>query len=456
MIAGVSAILRSVRSRSAAFDKVFAKAPNQIRAREHRCRSADSSPQRKVGKVPVLVFLVESPFSQRDFERFAITLLSARFEVLVLDLTPVIKPHFWAEHSSIAYRFDGYVAVHDLNDLTDVVPAGAPFFVVDMISDCREATRIRKICRDRGAALIAVQGGLLPTRDLAAELWSGVRRLKFAKIAAAGLRRVGKLIKARPSRAESQRQDADIVFLSGVAGRQRIAADSRSRLVPAHSFDYDIFLASRASERPFQWPSDYAVFLDEDMVFHSDFLHHGIPPPITAEDYFPAMRRFFTLYEEVAKRKVVIAAHPRSDHDRQRALFGSFDYVVADTARLVQHASDVLLHQSTSCSFAVLWHKPMLFLTMPELEGSWIGARIRLMSDQFGASPINVEDAPSIVRNRIGSKIVDASLYSDYQAKFIKYPGSPELPLWEIVADTLDKEVALGPRGIINRQEGNL
>ncbi len=83
--------------------------------------------------MPVIIFLVESPLSQRDYGRFGIAFLSERFDVRVIDLTPIIKPHFWAEYSAIAYLFDGYVAVSAINDVADILPEGERFFVVDLL-----------------------------------------------------------------------------------------------------------------------------------------------------------------------------------------------------------------------------------------------------------------------------------------------------------------------------------
>ncbi len=388
--------------------------------------------------MPVIVFLVESPLSQRDYERFGIAFLSERFDVRVIDLTPIIKPHFWAEYSAIAHHFDGYVAASDVSEVAGILPQGERFFVVDMLSDCFEATSVRRLCRERGAILIVVQGGLLPVPRLRSELWHAIRRFEVAKIVVGGMRQALRVVKDRTRRRAATEPHADIVFLGGLAGRRRIAANSPSRLIPAQSFDYDIYLALEGSSPSLEWPLDYAVFLDEDMVYHSDYLYVGIGPPATAEEYYPAMCRFFALYEEITNRKIIIAAHPRTNHDRQREFFASFDYVVGDTARLVQHASDVLLHQSTSCGFAVLWHKPMLFLTMPALKRSPVYLWVNLRCDVLGAARVNVEDSGWILRRTIESRRIDATRYETYKVDFLKYPGSPELPLWEIIADAVD------------------
>ncbi len=391
--------------------------------------------------MPVIVFLVESPLSQRDYERFGIAFLSERFDVRVVDLTPVIKPHFWAEFSSTAHHFDGYVAVSALDDVEDILPRGERWFVVDMLSDCVEAGGVRRLCRERGAKLIVVQGGPLPTLSLWAEVRNALKHFEVARIIGGGLRYAFRVCKGRTQSTVERREAADIVFLSGLAGSQQIAANSRSQLIPAHSFDYDIYLALAGSEPSPQWPSEYAVFLDEDMVYHSDYLHAGIEPPVTAEEYYPAMHRFLTLYEEITNRKIIIAAHPRTDHDRQREFFAAFDYVAGDTARLVQHASDVLLHQSTSCGFAVLWHKSMLFLTMPALRHARDALIIKKRASMFGAPLVNVGDSREQIVEKIALRAVEGKLYDQYRDNFIKYPGSPELPFWQIVTN----EVAQSP-----------
>jgi len=100
----------------------------------------------------------------------------------------------------------------------------------------------------------------------------------------------------------------------------------------------------------------------------------------------------------------------------------------------------VVCHDSTAIQLAVLFGKPLIFLTTGELAASFEGQSIVAFASEFGKSAINVERD---LHNVDWKKELDIDLekYAEYKKKYIKTDGSPELPFWEIVADHIEENV---------------
>ena len=131
---------------------------------------------------------------------------------------------------------------------------------------------------------------------------------------------------------------------------------------------------------------------------------------------------------------MIIAAPPRSEYDKHPDYFGGRQVIKGRTVELVKQSELVLLHCSTSISFSVLFRKPMLFITSDSIRKSFYGPDIDSMAGHFDKTPINLDNSEFSLD---GAMEMDEDAYSAYQRNYIKYPGTPELPFWRIVADRL-------------------
>ncbi|KOR27505.1 hypothetical protein TI05_18855, partial [Achromatium sp. WMS3] len=116
--------------------------------------------------------------------------------------------------------------------------------------------------------------------------------------------------------------------------------------------------------------------------------------------------------------------------------FGNRYMKKGNTAQMVRQAKMVLAHGSTSISYAVLWKKPILFLTTNELERSWMFPQIEVMATSLGKKVINI-DTPFEQINWDKELYVNEDKYQEYKERYIKTKNTPELPFWQIVANRL-------------------
>jgi len=180
-----------------------------------------------------------------------------------------------------------------------------------------------------------------------------------------------------------------------------------------------------------------AVFLDEYFPFHPDNIHLGRKPPVTADEYYPLLCKFFNYVEEELGLNVVIAAHPRSHYDKLPDFFQGRKVIRGKTVELVKKSKLVILHDSTAANFSVLYKKPMIFVTMDRLEENVYGSgdSISSFASYFRKMPINISRNTNI---DLGKEVlIYEEEYAKYKHDFIKIEGTEETPFWQVVSNKI-------------------
>jgi hypothetical protein len=376
-----------------------------------------------------ILLLTEAPFSERDYRRFGVQLLRENFEVSILDCTPWIKPEFWERYSAIAYPCPGYVAISDFEAFTSFVDQHRESVAIDFLGRCSKCTSVRLALKTRKIPRVVFLHGLLPAAGT--PWYDKLRRFVSGNSPMSLLQ----FLRNRSERILHSEPMPELALMSGVAGLNDPRARGAGERLWAHSLDYDIYLeTSSQSIKPHE---PYAVFLDEDMIHHPDYDHSGIARPTTAQAYYSAMNRFFEKIEPVIGMPVIVAAHPRSKYDLRPELWNGRKSVRGETAELVRDASLVLCHMTTSLGFAILWRKPLIFLTTDDLRKSFLGPGIALRSTLLDAPLLNVDaDADRLSGLKL-SFGVNERAYAKYIADYVKRPGTPDTPVWQLFSDFL-------------------
>jgi hypothetical protein len=179
------------------------------------------------------------------------------------------------------------------------------------------------------------------------------------------------------------------------------------------------------------------VFLDQNLVFHSDRVVTGSAACVSEERYFAALTRFFDEFEQHTGCPVVIAAQPRAQYADVALLFGQRAVVFGKTPELVRNASLVFAHYSTAISFPVMWRRPVVLLTSDELRSSKRQQYIDAFSYHLAAPLINIDrDLPDVAAMAAWATFSEPA-YVAYEEMHIKMRGTPERQLWDIFADAV-------------------
>jgi hypothetical protein len=214
------------------------------------------------------------------------------------------------------------------------------------------------------------------------------------------------------------------------------ARPSKTEILFTHAFDYDSYLKLGPAPEP--TGPRYAVFLDEYLPFHPDLDFQQISRRVEPTGYYAGLRRFFDLAEQQLGGRVIIAVHPRADPGYEASgVFGDREMHRNRTAELIRDAVMVFAHSSTAIGLAVLYRKPVVFLTSPAIAETASMQYIEVMSRLLAQPVVNVGDGNTRPPHWKPDLTVSDPAYAAYQERYLKNPRSPDLPLWQIVADRL-------------------
>jgi hypothetical protein len=181
------------------------------------------------------------------------------------------------------------------------------------------------------------------------------------------------------------------------------------------------------------YPKDYLVFLDDCLTQALDWTTLKMSPPVIHNVYFSQLNGFFQMLEDEHSVSVVIAGHPNTVNDKFYANnFNGRAVIYGKTAELVLYSRSVLLHASTSVSYAVLSKKPITSITSKELDLSHYGKSIRSVSRAVGSNLVFMDVN---YKDKILSSQIDLRKYKSYEINFLRNQHSNEDNPWDTFTD---------------------
>lgn len=389
------------------------------------------------------IFLIESPFSRRDYERFGIETIQAQgFDVLVLDFCSLLATHpINPSFDSAPIAADKLVKIRTLWQMFESIRSLKQDrdFVINVVG-CRLNSLPLFFLLSRFSIKYSmffvgsVLGSYVPPKNAAPTFWN---RCKRALSALWKPRWLAQYLVDRVPCNYLGINPAEYLFFDAEIGRDLMYPLIRpsTKKIPIHSLDYDIYLSIKNQDMRVEYGS-YAVFLDEFLCFHPDYVFQGIKIVFDPEEYYDSLDRFFSYIEAKLNLKVVIAAHPRSDYEVRKPNWYKGRKVIKNkTALLVKDADLVLAHCSTSTKFAALFRKPLCLLKSRQafLDGILVGI-VQANSEALGAPIIDIDTLP-LALNFDTILAVDETKYQNFISKSIKLPGTPDLPFWIVITN---------------------
>lgn len=272
--------------------------------------------------------------------------------------------------------------------------------------------RLFRLLSKYDCRMLSMSWGALPIRGRGGRL-----RQSFSALFTSPLRLLEKAlnkVRAAAYRKLNLIKPFDIVF---AAGQVLMASKHHAvKVVPINLADYDHYMRVKFEECRIV-EGHYAVFLDVFLPGHPDLKVVG-RAAVNPQAYYASLNRFFLLLEVKYGVKVVVAAHPKADYSNNP--FQGRDIYRDLTAKLVKDADFVVSHHSTSISYAVLNHKPIVFVytdEMVSLYGDTVVDYLLYFADYLDAAIYNIDtitlDAPVVIG--------DANLerYEGYKYNFL-------------------------------------
>lgn len=397
-----------------------------------------------------IVFLVEFPPDQRDYERFGMVLLQQNgYDIQIWDFSKFLFPAL----SSTDRQLPDYVArlltvfTREGEALKALAGLQKNTIVISLLSYSWKHWRIYRTLQHYG--IVGVNSFPYSSPDIPSEKehkiskWylatNTIKKLFFKPSIAVNyiFRRIAKGGKAGVHSAsfmiaggKQDLQNSSIKFL---------IADSTD-IVWCHSLDYDLYLKDKA-ENPIELGTHkkYAVFLDQFYPYHPEWKVEKSAFVSTPQQYFDSIEKFFQYIETQSNCEIIIAAHPRARYDLYPECYANRTVIQGETLQLVKNAHFVLAHDSTAVNMACIYNKPVIFFTTDGLQQSWLVSRSqKAIAAWFGKPLWNIDDRSQMQSFALEKAMeIDTTAYANYKESFIKLSGTPEKLCWQIVADYL-------------------
>ncbi|MFH1310702.1 MAG: hypothetical protein ABIH85_08520 [Candidatus Omnitrophota bacterium] len=388
-----------------------------------------------------IILLVESPFDSRDYKRFGIESLKRNgFAVEVWDLSRILRFKVYSdvtvpkihECSELTVFFEKKEAFRRISEL------GVSDFVINLGSYGINSFWVYKALTKAKTQYAVQMSGMLPLHGPEQTMYVAYWK-KLKKIFPPSFKHISNVLFSRLPPEWFRIKPSKLILAGGEKCFVYNYPMDRGKITETlwvHAMDYDLYLEERnrsfaRSERVF------AVFLDEYLPFHPDRLYDGVKGILAPEEYYSMLDRFFKRVEDKLKLEVVIAASPRSDYENNPDYFKGRRCIKGRTPELVRKSRLVLAHDSSSLTFANLFHKPVMFLTSKRLSRTNPG--IKRLANWFRKEPIFMDKDRAIDWGF--EMTLDKGCYDEYKRWYIKADFSPDQPFWQIVADRLKKEI---------------
>ncbi len=376
-----------------------------------------------------ILFFIESPFNKRDYNRFGVEILKKNgFQVDIWDLTLIFHPAAYNRvlpPDPIEYKHqkilnDKKTAVNEISKLAN------HDLVVIIIKYSRKSFFLFRTLSKHSIKYCTFIANALP-------IPSKLREIILHRIAGLSIEKfINVLFLMIPPKLLGV-NDATVILAGGnkSISNYNNPRNSESKIFWIHALDYDLYLQDKREE-PYK-KEKYAVFLDEYLPFHPDYIMYGLLSPTGPDDYYPVLNKFFSKVENKFNVKVVIAEHPRSHYGDHTNYYESRECIKGETSKLIKNSEFVIAHSSTAINFAVLFEKPIIFVITKLIHNSFFWPYIKIMSFLLGQAPINLDNNYDITH----IPIVNKNKYDYYRNSYIKVDGTPELPFWQIFSDNV-------------------
>ena len=182
--------------------------------------------------------------------------------------------------------------------------------------------------------------------------------------------------------------------------------------VNSHSGDYiDAMRIFKEDYCKFK-TNKYVVFLDQYLPFHGDNDFSGIKR-VSENFYYKLVNEYLSKIEDKYDCEVIIAAHPSAVKYEEHNYFGGRKVIFNQTAQLVLNSLGVLTHNTTAVSYAAIYRKPIIFMSVPDLSDYDMGV-MRQLAEELGSKIVDISMGDDVCFDPIKE---DA--YQEYKANYL-------------------------------------
>lgn len=390
-----------------------------------------------------VVFFLGTTLSRRDSIRFGFDIIRARgYTVEAWNFSPVLRPDYYKSYTPPdTIDFSGLRSFTHRQHIVDAVAdLSNDDVVVCLIGLDLDSAFIFELLKRKNIFFGFCRLGFLPKASHNQRIKKQFYRAFSSPAAFLGkiLSHLRLCIRTRMPRSQLAVSHNFVMTGGEAATKDHICLSlDATKILKAHAFDYDRYLEEekRTQFDEATATGSCALFLDEDVPFHPDYLHNDISPYCTAGRYYGELNNFFDSFERATGLPIIVSAHPRADYAKRGNPYGSRKLVFGETTHYTKYSKLILAHASTALNFAILYKKPVLFLESAEYSMPF-RQQIRDAAAAIGQKPAIVSEEPLLQLKNLS---VNGDLYEQYKHAYIKEIGTPDKMCWDIFCDYIDK-----------------
>lgn len=369
-------------------------------------------------KKEIIFFLTEA-INKRNLERLGYFRLKKNFDIKFIDLTILLnkKKLFIKKNNfkSITKK-KIFLKVKSWDSLKKEIKKKV-FFIDFTTQNSLKFILLQKYLVKKGSKKIHLTSSILPNNiffSIKKKFYSFIKNLNLYGL----IKQLLIFVRHRVLRKLSV--DPHYALICG--NTQRNFFSKETKIIESHSLDYDRYLKINSKKKMIN-KKRYNVFIDQMMFAHPDGRDNKLMFDKKKEIiYLKELKNFFIYINKKYKKKIIFNFHPRSTAKYKMNIkkiinlkFCKFqEWEKTDIS--IKNSDLVMGHTSSAFQFAILWRKPIIFLTHSTFS-DYNKKYIEGISSEIKSKPLNFDSnnlsLPSIKElNRVNRKIYDKYIYN--------------------------------------------
>ena len=374
-----------------------------------------------------ICFIVNAPFSERDFIRFGISEIQERnFNVLILDCTPIFDNNYdrIIDGEKICIKKPFVKRCYSIKNLFDYLISFKPKYCIDLLGGFSFKYYFQRLLVRTYfkifSKIIEYRLFTLPEVNLKKRDHKILFKELFKNIILKIFSLPWDLI------------SSDIVVISGFYELRKTKPSQK--IIFAHNLDYDIFLKNKKTKN-FKNKTNSLLFLDEDFPCHIDYLRTGKKPISDENKYYKDISLLLNTLSKSLCLNPLVKLHPRANVQKCSKLY-EVPISISNTIDLIYGSDLILAHCSTAIQLAVLCYKPIILVVPNELnKNSLWNNLIESFALKLNLRVIKVNQ----INKAKTIPFVDKEKYKSYINNYVKISRSLEAYSWELITENLNR-----------------
>lgn len=358
-------------------------------------------------------------FTKRDYERFELKYLNKFCNIYIIDLTLLKSKLFYNFKKKNFYKTQNYYLCKNIKDTEKkILKISSAFkynYCIDYSSNNYKFKKLKKKLQLQGIKFIFYDTGLFTKPELNfsqkfLRILGFIRLNKFKILK----KKIFNYFKIQDKKSVNK-FIYDILISTGLSSK----VEAKKKIY-SYSLDYNLFLNNLDNLNKFK---KYLVFIDQNYPNHPGQKYRKKSKNIDETNYYFELKKILLFLKEKLKLEILIAAHPTSEIKFLENKL-NFKVIKNDTLNLIKNSSLVVTITSTALSLALLYKKPLIFLTNNDIQNCSDAYLPNTLAKYTGSICINMSKEKYFDLKKVDFMNIDKKKFKNYIFNYVKHPKS--------------------------------